>query len=439
MNKYKFTLIVVLIYFTNCPLLFANSLDGINLNLHVGSCNNNDICEQGSEDFFVCPADCTPVVVLPDAGKKSSGGLVMNNVFNDLTVEVSYNSATIKWNSVIPIMSNLKWGQGPDYKDGVIRNINYLLNHKIEISNLKEGTNYYFNIEAENLLGKTSSLENQIFRTLSLPDTTPPGNVKKVTISSDISGITVSWLNPTDLDFDYVRVMKNTKRYYANPNQGILVYEGKGNYFTDSKVIDQNKYFYSLFARDRAGNYSSGTLINIIHNPLSEDLWGKILTPETEVKFIDSEASISQSGLVYDFIMDGNFRLSAGGSIDVKINYLSSKKDDDLWFEIKNSNKNIEAQYLFKHSLVKEGDREVRIPPFEKAGTYDVSINRYDGDVSQIIRAGTFQITKSTTQNLKGGFSIYLFWFIIIFIILLLIILFFTLAILPKIFKKRDL
>ena len=147
---------------------------------------------------------------------------------------------------------------------------------------------------SETLLGKTNSLENQIFRTLQLPDTNPPGNPTNVTAESTKSGITVSWENPTALDFDYVRVMRNDDRFYGSPSIGELVYEGKGTYFTDSNVKTNNKYFYSLYSRDRAGNYSSGSLIDVIYNPQGEDNFGNNLTPVEKIEPLSNIYKVNQ-------------------------------------------------------------------------------------------------------------------------------------------------
>ena len=417
----KFFLVIIFLFLISRNAL-AEQVNGIDVNLNVGSCNNNNICEAGNEDFFNCPLDCTPIIVVPGDGKGgSNGSSVVGNIFSNLTVEVSYNSAIIKWKSAIPTRSSIKWGTNQDYKDGTLQNINFLLNHSVLLSNLSDGTVYYFNIDATCLLGKTYSLENQVFRTLSLLDTTPPGNSTKVKASSGLPGITVSWENPPDLDFDYIRVLKNVNRYYASPSMGHVVYEGKGNYFTDSKVQAGVKYFYSLFARDRVGNYSSGSMINITHNPNGKDTWGVDLPPIIKVEPISSKYIVTQGSSFYDFKMGHILSLSGDQPIDIKTNYASLTLDDDMWIEIRDIDKNITGQYFFYRLRDKEGYTNVTIPFFEREGRYDVTIHRYSSGLDQVVNVGVFQITKATGDSVYS-FSWFSLWFILSILLILIIL-----------------
>lgn len=395
----KILFLITFIFFANNSFLYAG-IDGIDVDLQIGSCNNNGTCEAGEEDFFICPADCTPVAIPPSSGTSSSGSLLaMDNVFNNLTVEVSYTTATIKWHSVIPTTSNVKWGTSPDYKDGVVRNINYLLDHKVLITDLKEGTLHYFNIEAENLLEKTNYLENQIFRTLSPSDTTPPANVTKVKVSSTFQGVTISWINPKDPDFDYVRVLKNTDRFYSSPFIGKLVYEGRGNYFLDSNIHYEKKYFYSLWSRDRAGNYSTGALVDIIHNGKSDDTLDSNLTLKEVAVPLHDVFIVTEGTSSHDFNMGSVFHLSGDYPINIKSNYSSTIKNDDMWVVIRN-NKNVEvSKYFFSRIKDKDGFINVNIPTFDDGGYYNVSIYRYYNNDLQLVRKGVFQINKTQIPN----------------------------------------
>lgn len=442
MKKYKIIKIFLIIFLLSMSSQsLASSLDGINVDLHVGDCNNNGICEPGNEDFFVCPLDCTPVVIPPSSPSGGSSGsfVVTDNIFNNLSVEVSYNTATVKWKSAIPTMSNLKWGANPDYKDGIIRNVHYLLDHKVEITGLKEGSLYYFSIEASNLLGKTNSLENQVFRTLSLLDTTPSSNPKNLKASSLPSGITISWTNPLDADFDYVRVMKNMDRFYASPFIGRLVYEGKGNYFLDDSVIEGKKYFYSVFSRDRAGNYSSGALIEIIHNPRGEDTWGAELTPLEKVEPLKDIFTITQGTLSYDFKVGSIFHLNGDIPVNIKTNHSSTIKNNDMWVSIESNKLGVVSKYFFSRIKDKEGFLNVDIPPFDEDGYYKVSVYGYDNNHLKLMNQGAFQISKNFVKN-SSNYVEYVFWGAIFLLLLFIIYLLFN-FILPRLFsilKKKS-
>ena len=424
MRKYKFFIILFIcgfIFFHNSFFSSASSVDGIDVNLKVGSCNNDGICQTG-EDLFNCPLDCTPVVP-PITNTINGGSISPDTIFKDLTVEVSYDSAVIKWKTSLPTISNLKWGTDTDYKDGIIKDADFLLDHKVELTNLKDGTIYYFSIEAVNLLGKINLLENQIFRTLSLPDTIPPENLTDVNINSTLDGVLISWKNPPDIDFDYVRVLKNSERYLGSPFLGSVVYEGKGSYFTDANVVDGNKYFYSIFSRDRIGNYSSGSLINIIYNKTGKDTWGDKLTSIEKVEPIPNISyNTTQALTVYDFKLGGVLNFSADEPIDIKTNYFPSTKNDDMWVEIRDSDGRIVGQYFFFREKDKDGFTSVRIPPLEKSEVYGITIYRYSNNMIYIVHNGIFQIKKI------GGESQYnyywsILWYISLVIIIILILL----------------
>jgi len=416
---FLFFLLTLSLFLTN-PSFSNASSSGIDVNLKVGGeCNNNGICEKGQEDMFSCPLDCVPPPI-PDHG--GSSGSLISNYFNDLTVEVSYNNAIIRWKSDVPTISNFKWGTNPDYRDGSLQNINFLLDHKVELNNLKDGTIYYFSIQSVNYYGVIRSLESQTFKTLSLPDVTPPGNPTNVKATTDPSGITLSWNNPKDEDFDYVRILRNDDRYYSSPSIGKLIYEGNNKYFTDSNVVEGHKYYYSLFSRDRAGNYSSGSLISIIHNPQGLDNWGTELEPAKELKPIPNLFIVTQNSSTYDFYPGNIFHLSGDVPINIKTNFSSKIKNDDMWVEIRNSDGVIIGQYFFDRTRDKDNFINVIIPIFERGGYYNLMIYKYTNGISQLVNYGSFDITK-VGEKVEGESSRWYIFLFIIFILLFLILL----------------
>lgn len=72
--------------------------------------------------------------------------------------------------------------------------------------------------------------------------------------------IDLSWKNPPDPDFDLVRIVRSETFFPSNPFEGIVVYEGRGTATTDTNVREGVTYYYSIFARDKAGNFSEGSI-----------------------------------------------------------------------------------------------------------------------------------------------------------------------------------
>jgi len=418
-NKFlKILFFLFLFIFTNTSTIFASGATGIEVNLEVGGCNNNGVCEVGQEDIFSCPADCRG---------HGGGGLLVGSTayfYNNLTITPSYTSAIIKWNSNVPTMSTFKWGTTEDYKDGVLSNVNYLLNHQVELINLQQGTLYHFRIESESIYKGVSVLNNQIFKTLTYIDITPPANPTNVHAYSNINGITLTWVNPRDNDFDYIRIMRNESRYYSSPLVGKLVYEGSGKYFLDTDVVKKHKYYYTLFSRDKRGNYSSGALISIIHNPFKKNDWGEVLTPEPVEKTLPNVFIITENTLSYDFHKGDSFSLDGDYPINIKINYTEKGPDEDMWVEIHDTLGGIVGQYFFTSSADREGFINVTIPSFSKAGNYDIDIYKYNKDnEKEILNSGTFHIYKKSQRGIIWTVSQSISFILLVLFILIIILL----------------
>ena len=93
-------------------------------------------------------------------------------------------------------------------------------------------------------------------------DTTPPTNVSNFEAISGDSQITLKWQNPPDSDFKAVKIMRSTKFYSSDPLSGVLVYDGRGTSLADTGLTNGVRYYYTAFAYDYAGNYSSGAIVS---------------------------------------------------------------------------------------------------------------------------------------------------------------------------------
>jgi len=106
-------------------------------------------------------------------------------------------------------------------------------------------------------------------------DTTPPSSPANFVARPGNRKCRLSWTNPTE-SFKGVEIRRNPwadnaypeyddsypvpSGYPANQTSGQLVYRGSGTSYQDSNDVaafPRNAYFYSIFAYDRAGNYST--------------------------------------------------------------------------------------------------------------------------------------------------------------------------------------
>lgn len=72
--------------------------------------------------------------------------------------------------------------------------------------------------------------------------------------------IRLSWGNPSFVGFDGVRIMRKTSGFPSGPTDGTLIYDGTGESFPDTNVSTGITYYYAIFARNNANDYSSGLI-----------------------------------------------------------------------------------------------------------------------------------------------------------------------------------
>lgn len=185
-------------------------------------------------------------------------GQLQAPVIYDVAVLPNQTGATISWKTTMPTIGNLSWGLTTNYEAGTSGGTLYETNHYVTISGLLSGTTYFYLIEAINGYGVRSTLGNQSFTTLSLPEGTP--NPTNFTATARQSDIALSWKNPTNPAFEEVRLVRSTNFFPTDPYDGEITYEGRNVGVIDSRVVPGTTYYYALFAKDANGTYSSGSL-----------------------------------------------------------------------------------------------------------------------------------------------------------------------------------
>ncbi len=258
--------------FVICNLCFGISLsalavgDQTEVNLTVSSSCGDGTCQSG-EDYTSCPADCPapPPEEVPEVPPGHGPPDLNAPVISNLSVTATYNSALISWKTNEPAESVLKWGKTEDYELGSLAEISFSTVHSTSLINLDPETVYYFRIDSRDEFGNIGKLEKQKFTTLVLPDLTPPANVSNFVLSNvDNKAIKLDWENPTDPDFNAVKIVKSTKFFPTSLIDGSLIYDGKGTNFLDKDVKVGVRYYYTIFSYDTSNNYSSGAIGSMV-------------------------------------------------------------------------------------------------------------------------------------------------------------------------------
>jgi hypothetical protein len=271
------SLVVLSLFISSAGNVGAQSAgaDDVNVQLIVQGCNNNNVCEPVSgETIGNCPNDCIQVVAPPAGGGGGGGGVtetvIPPNTISEVSVYPDTTSAIISWKTSFVTVGTLVWGTTIEYEAGSVSEINYTQVHRVKIENLIPGQKYFYRIDAQDTRARVASAGPLEFTTKTEPDTRPPSNVRNLTGTVQGDVIQLVWVNPSDPDFAGVRVMRSDTSFPLDPLQARLVYEGTGNYFSDANIVLGKVYYYTVFAKDAAGNYSSGSVVMVIYKKESQ-------------------------------------------------------------------------------------------------------------------------------------------------------------------------
>ncbi len=179
----------------------------------------------------------------------------------NIIVGALHDTAAISWQTNIPSIGLISWGRTAQYADGNAIEVSFKTDHTVLLTNLIPDTTYLFSIAAQDERGGTAKIDGRMFTTLPLPDTTPPAPPRAVTSISGASTIRLTWDNPIDADFSATRVIRSEEEYILDPRGARVVYDGRGESVIDTDVAVGTVYYYTFFARDTAGNYSSGVTV----------------------------------------------------------------------------------------------------------------------------------------------------------------------------------
>lgn len=101
------------------------------------------------------------------------------------------------------------------------------------------------------------------FTIYQVSDSTPPSTPSSAKANPSSSQVSLSWSNPTDSDFVRVKILRKTNSQPTSHTDGVLIYEGNQNTFTDINLQNDQIYYYAIYAYDNVPNYSNPQILSV--------------------------------------------------------------------------------------------------------------------------------------------------------------------------------
>jgi hypothetical protein len=292
------------------------------------------------------------------------------------------HSAEMNWETNAYARFELRWGRSSSYELGFVTNNLFKQENTTTISDLQPGTVYQFQLIVHERNGQTTILKEGEFKTLDAPDTQAPPNVAnlKATVKGD--GVLLSWVNPSDSDFSYVRVVRSYLFYPTDPYAGYSIYQNDGTSFLDADAFLQHDIqYYTVYSYDKNGNKSSGAIVSIQKDSRTVGVITATTSDESLLKlsFLDIEF------VQHDSQVSGD-RIDVDAPFLIRIAYeklpehlkaitvsLTHPQDNDLSFAFLLKINNDKTYY------------DATIAPLKIVGTYPLLLSVFDYQTQQLI------------------------------------------------------
>lgn len=170
---------------------------------------------------------------------------------------ITATSVRIGWTTSSPTDASIEYGPTTSYGSTVGDNL-LTTGKLIQLNGLTKGATYHFRVSSTDAYSQSVTSTDQTFSTL--PDTAPPTSVSDFTATSGDGEVALTWTNPTEIDFQGVRILRKNDAYPANFNDGTIVYSGTGTSITDTGLLNGAMYYYGAFAFDDVPNYASAAV-----------------------------------------------------------------------------------------------------------------------------------------------------------------------------------
>jgi len=239
------------------------------------------------------------------------------------SVVVGVSAATLQVQVRMPARIEVRLGRTRSYETGYFVGSIYRREHLVPINDLQSNTTYYYEVIGYTPSGAQTVLRQGSFTTDN--DAPPPSPANVVNFAVVVAGeaVTASWQRPDGFPTDgLVRVVRSHLGFPATINDGLVVYEGRGDTLRDTEAFALSDIaYYTAFVIDPNGLVSSGAIAvarQTNNTNLPGDLGGSALgndgvgvptqaqplydqLPPDPNMPLPAEILVSQGGVTYSF------------------------------------------------------------------------------------------------------------------------------------------
>jgi chitodextrinase len=206
-----------------------------------------------------------PEVVVPSSTPTSTPSrtqstLVLPHGATTFVVTPHEQSASFMFEVGIPVRYTVMWGRTTQYEMGSLATNIYKTKHEFVVTGLEPGTTYFYKVVAVDAIGREFLVQENSFVTTIVAVTSLPSNVYGLRGVVNGGDVALTWHNPHDMTLgSVVRVVRSHLFYPESVTDGVVVYEGTGESFFDSRILNvHSPYYYTVFVIAKEGYVSSG-------------------------------------------------------------------------------------------------------------------------------------------------------------------------------------
>jgi|GEM_PF-4331360 len=382
----------------------AQVSDGIKVAQEVSpGCDRDGVCEKShGENIINCAEDCISTTsILGAPGGQWNQSVKTLTIWGLKVAELTSNSARIEWSTDFEGICELEWGLTQDYEKEKLTEIEAVKSHSKFLLGLNAETQYHFRIVC--FSGSITQITgDQKFTTLRGSDQTAPDNVTDLEARyvSQEKKVILQWDNPLH-DFSGVKVVRNEKYYSRDYLDGYPVCEGDVETCDDLILVEERKYYYTVFAYDSAGNFASGTGVSIYVGNMQQNYQDTATTSVAVNPILLTDVHFYQDGVLLRR-EDDVFVAKSGKAVEVTIDadkFLKSAKAANISVEGGGSSQT----YIFKLDKKSGVYRATFIINVPNTYSFTILINELGGGSSQIVGRIKFEPVSS---QVGGNFTL---------------------------------